>query len=109
MLAFAGQHEAAPHAIEELETEFALETADLPRERGLGDVAVAMKHALFHSRERGGIVSGGVEAIFSGPVDAVAEMLQRCRDGPPAARVDHVHVVDEDDPPAAGFEVKPTA
>jgi mono/diheme cytochrome c family protein len=33
-------------------------------ERGLGDVAVAMKHALFHSRERGGIVSGGVEAIL---------------------------------------------
>jgi acylphosphatase len=52
---------------------------------------------------------GSVEAVFSGPADAIAEMLQRCHDGPPAARVDHVHVVDEDDPPAASFEVKPTA
>jgi acylphosphatase len=52
---------------------------------------------------------GSVEAVFSGPADAVAEMLQRCQDGPPAARVDHLNVVDEDDPPPAGFEVKPTA
>jgi len=52
---------------------------------------------------------GSVEAVFSGPADAVAEMLQRCQDGPPAARVDHLNVVDEDDPPPAGFDVKPTA
>jgi acylphosphatase len=52
---------------------------------------------------------GSVEAVFSGAADAVAEMLQRCHDGPPAARVDHLNVVDEDDPPPAGFEVKPTA
>ena len=31
---------------------------------------------------------GGVEALFSGPADDVAEMLERCRDGPPSARVD---------------------
>ena len=51
---------------------------------------------------------GRVEAVFAGPANAVAEMLQRCQDGPPAARVDHLRVVDEDDPPPAGFEVKPT-
>jgi hypothetical protein len=31
LLAFAGQHEAAAHTIEKLETEFMLERADLPR------------------------------------------------------------------------------
>ena len=52
---------------------------------------------------------GSVEAVFSGPADAIGEMLQRCHDGPPTARVDHLDVVDEDDPLPAGFEVKPTA
>lgn len=33
-------------------------------ERGLGDVAVGLKHVLFHSRARGAIVSGGGEVIF---------------------------------------------
>ena len=52
---------------------------------------------------------GSVEAVFSGPADAVAEMLQRCHDGPPSARVDRINVVEEGDPPPAGFDVKPTA
>ncbi|KAB2917807.1 MAG: acylphosphatase [Hyphomicrobiaceae bacterium] len=52
---------------------------------------------------------GGVEAVFSGAADDVDEMLERCRDGPPSARVDFVKVLDEADPPAAGsFEVRPT-
>ena len=30
---------------------------------------------------------GSVEALFSGPEDAVREMVSRCHEGPPAARV----------------------
>ena len=51
---------------------------------------------------------GSVEAVFSGPADAVAEMLERCRQGPPSARVDRLDVAEEDDPPPDGFEAKPT-
>lgn len=35
-------------------------------------------------------VDGTVEAVFHGPDGAVEEMLCRCHDGPPAARVDSV-------------------
>ncbi|MET0652373.1 MAG: acylphosphatase, partial [Hyphomicrobiaceae bacterium] len=51
---------------------------------------------------------GSVEAVFSGPSDAVAEMLEFCRQGPPSARVDRIDLTEEDDPPPAGFDVKPT-
>jgi acylphosphatase len=33
---------------------------------------------------------GTVEATFEGPDDAVASMLEACREGPPAARVTEV-------------------
>jgi len=33
---------------------------------------------------------GNVEALFSGPAEAVAAMIEACRDGPPGARVDFV-------------------
>jgi acylphosphatase len=33
---------------------------------------------------------GGVEALFAGPADAVADMVARCRKGPEFARVDAV-------------------
>ncbi len=33
---------------------------------------------------------GGVEALFAGPADVVAEMVALCRRGPAAARVDTV-------------------
>jgi acylphosphatase len=52
---------------------------------------------------------GSVEAVFSGPSDAVAEMLEFCRQGPPSARVDRIDLTEEDDPPPAGFDVMPTA
>ena len=42
---------------------------------------------------------GSVEAVFSGPADAVEEMLERCRQGPPAARVDRLDITEEDEPP----------
>jgi acylphosphatase len=51
---------------------------------------------------------GSVEAVFSGPADAVEEMLERCRQGPPAARVDRLDITEEDEPPPDGFAVKPT-
>ena len=52
---------------------------------------------------------GGVEAVFSGDADAVAQMIKRCQHGPPSARVDFVKVLGETQAPAAGFEVRPTA
>jgi acylphosphatase len=51
---------------------------------------------------------GGVEAVFSGGADAVARMIERCRQGPPSARVDFVKVMDEAQLPPPGFEVRPT-
>jgi acylphosphatase len=51
---------------------------------------------------------GCVEAVFSGPADAVEEMLERCRQGPPAARVDRLDITEQDEPPPDGFAVKPT-
>jgi acylphosphatase len=52
---------------------------------------------------------GSVEALFSGPAATVAEMLALCRQGPPSSRVDRIDTTEEDDPPPAGFGVKPTA
>ena len=51
---------------------------------------------------------GTVEALFSGPAEEVAEMLERCRDGPRAARVTAVRVIEEGGPAPEGFEVLPT-
>lgn len=52
---------------------------------------------------------GDVEAIFSGPPEAVADMLDRCAEGPPAARVTAVTVVAEGLAAPDGFAVLPTA
>jgi acylphosphatase len=52
---------------------------------------------------------GGVEAVFSGPREAVEEMLRRCDQGPPGAEVRFVKVLDEEEPVPEGFEVRPTA
>jgi acylphosphatase len=53
---------------------------------------------------------GSVEAIFSGSETAVADMLARCKSGPPVARVDGVVVAERataDDLPM-GFEFRRT-
>lgn len=53
---------------------------------------------------------GTVEAVFAGPVAAVSDMLERCKSGPPAARVADVITRELDratDVPAA-FEFRPT-
>ncbi len=52
---------------------------------------------------------GSVEAVFSGPPEAVAEMLARCRRGPRDASVEAVHVLHEGGSVTAGFEIRPTA
>lgn len=50
---------------------------------------------------------GSVEAFFSGPAAAVDEMLARCREGPPAARVDDIETRDADAPAALNhFEIR---
>jgi acylphosphatase len=51
---------------------------------------------------------GTVEALFSGPADGVAVMLQRCQRGPRAAEVSMVEVLEEGGSPPAGFEMRPT-
>jgi acylphosphatase len=51
---------------------------------------------------------GAVEALFSGPADDVARMLERCRAGPPSAQVTAVEVVEEGAAAPAGFAVLPT-
>jgi acylphosphatase len=51
---------------------------------------------------------GSVEALFSGPAESVAEMLSRCHEGPAAAAVTAVEVLEEGGEAPAGFEVRAT-
>jgi len=48
---------------------------------------------------------GSVEAVFSGSAEIVAEMLRRCADGPPDAKVSAVTITDEGGAPPSGFRV----
>ena len=48
---------------------------------------------------------GAVEAAFEGPPEAVAAMVEWCRNGPPLADVDSVEVRDEPPEGASGFRV----
>lgn len=52
---------------------------------------------------------GSVEALFTGDEALVREMIERCRRGPPAARVKRVDEFEADGPAPAGFEQRPTA
>jgi acylphosphatase len=51
---------------------------------------------------------GAVEAVFSGPADVVAEMLERCKEGPKDARVTKVTVLREGGTVGPGFKVVAT-
>ena len=51
---------------------------------------------------------GAVEAVLAGPADVVAEMLERCAAGPPAARVTNVAIIAEAVAAIDGFSVLPT-
>lgn len=49
---------------------------------------------------------GSVEALLEGPEPAVAEMTQRLREGPFAARVDDVQASDATPEGAVDFEIR---
>jgi acylphosphatase len=51
---------------------------------------------------------GSVEALFSGPEIAVRAMIERCRQGPPAARVERIAETPESAPAESGFRQLPT-
>lgn len=51
---------------------------------------------------------GSVEALFSGSDEAVAGMIEACRQGPPMADVAEVRIVSETEAPEYGFTVLPT-
>ena len=51
---------------------------------------------------------GSVEALFSGAEDCVADMLRRCRQGPAAAVVASVEVLEEGGDAPGGFQVRAT-
>jgi acylphosphatase len=52
---------------------------------------------------------GAVEALFSGSRADVDDMLRRCREGPPAARVQKVSVIEEGGTAPLGFAILSTA
>ncbi len=51
---------------------------------------------------------GSVEALISGPEPAVRAMIERCRRGPPAARVDDVVEVPVSEAAGPDFRQLPT-
>jgi acylphosphatase len=51
---------------------------------------------------------GSVEAVISGPEAAVRDLVERCRRGPPLARVAAVSEESEAAAPAPGFRQLPT-
>ena len=51
---------------------------------------------------------GSVEALVMGDEDAVAVMIEACRDGPYAAKVTEVAISEAEDDDSAGFSPKPT-
>ncbi len=53
---------------------------------------------------------GSVEALVQGPEDRIETLIARCRQGPPAARVERVEVepAEQEEMPD-GFEQRPTA
>ena len=52
---------------------------------------------------------GSVEAVISGDPASIDDMLARCRQGPPAARVSDLAILSETDESFADFEIRPTA
>jgi acylphosphatase len=52
---------------------------------------------------------GSVEALLAGPESRVRSMVERCRRGPPAARVDRVIEEPAGESGSGGFRQLPTA
>ena len=53
-------------------------------------------------------LDGTVEAVFSGPEDQVDAMIQSCRQGPPAARIDNIIQSPAEPPDTDSFGYLPT-
>ena len=53
--------------------------------------------------------SGEVEILAVGPEGALDALTERCRSGPPAARVDDLRVEEAEEEPLSRFEKRPTA
>jgi acylphosphatase len=51
---------------------------------------------------------GSVEILAGGSGDAVAHFIERCRQGPPGARVEMVEVEETDEAAPTGFAQRPT-
>jgi acylphosphatase len=49
---------------------------------------------------------GAVEAVFEGPADAVARLIDFCRTGPPHAHVHEVEVHEEPPEGLTGFAIR---
>ena len=63
-----------------------------------------------HLAERAGVAGwvrnrpdGTVEAVFEGEWDAVEQVVEACRTGPPMAEVTNVEVIDEEPESLSGF------
>jgi len=67
------------------------------RVQGVGYRAFVVHEALARGLEGWvrNLRDGGVEAVFGGTREMVAEMVEACRRGPPGARVDHLDQCEE--------------
>jgi acylphosphatase len=54
------------------------------------------------------LLTGDVEILAQGPEEAIAALVERCRSGPPDARVAGVDVEEAAEEPLSGFEKRPT-
>jgi acylphosphatase len=52
---------------------------------------------------------GSVEMLVQGGAEQVEAMIARCREGPPAARVERVEIAEDVEEAPAAFEERPTA
>ena len=53
-------------------------------------------------------LDGSVEALVTGDPDAVAAMIEACRDGPPGARVSDVAAAPDEDDGSIDFDARST-
>lgn len=53
-------------------------------------------------------LNGTVEAVFSGEETALTQMLETCKEGSPAARVDNINYTEISELPEKGFRQLPT-
>ncbi|MDI1471348.1 MAG: acylphosphatase [Thermodesulfovibrio sp.] len=52
---------------------------------------------------------GRVEAVFEGEEDKISIAIERCKEGPPYARVDNIEIIWEEPEGLTNFEIKRTS